>query len=182
MGYKNKTQKEYLKEYRLKSKGKFNCWLTKTYGRIKRDNKFKFNKELSFSKEEFKNWILSQKDIFDELMNNYINSGFDKYKNPSIDRIDDYIGYEFYNMQLISWEENNIKGRESNKNKQQCSEMAKKVWSKKVVQFSLNEEIVSEYNSTREAGRISGYDSSGIARACRESRIYKNYYWRYKNE
>lgn len=182
MGYKNKTKAEYGREYRFKNKGTLKFWLTKTYGRMKRDNKLKFNKDLSFSKEEFEEWVLVRKELFDKLMDEYIKSNFNKYKNPSIDRIDDYIGYEFYNMQLISWEENNNKGRKSSKNKEQCSEMAKNVWSKRVLQLSQENEIINKYYSTREAGRINGFNNSGIARACREGKIYKGYYWRYEDE
>lgn len=49
------TKRDYNKEYRQKSKGQLNIWLTKTYSRMKRDNKNKFQKPLSFSKDEFRN-------------------------------------------------------------------------------------------------------------------------------
>ena len=34
---------EYSKKYRLEHKGDIKFWFTKTYGRLKRDNKNKFN-------------------------------------------------------------------------------------------------------------------------------------------
>ena len=108
----NKKRKNYNKEYRQRAKGNINTWYTKTYGRMKRDNKKKFNKELPFAKQEFIEWInINYKNLFIKLFQDYIGSGFDKYKNPSIDRINDYVGYTFDNMQLLTWKENDIKGQ-----------------------------------------------------------------------
>lgn len=84
---------EYNKIYRKTHKGDLKNWLTKTYGRMKRDNKIKFNTDLPFSKLQFSEWVLS-KNIF-ELLNDYRNNDFDKNFNPSINRLDDYKGYFF---------------------------------------------------------------------------------------
>lgn len=168
---------EYNKIYRKTHKGEFKNWLTKTYGRMKRDNRNKFNLELPFTKQEFSEWVLSKKII--ELLNNYKNNNFDKNFNPSIDRIDDYKGYSFDNIQLITWKENNEKGRKSFKNKEQCSKMAKEKWSKKVIQRDLEGNIITIFNSTHDVNRILGFDSSLIARACRLNKISKGYRWEY---
>lgn len=168
---------EYNRIYRKTHKGEFKNWLTKTYGRMKRDNKIKFKTDLPFSKSEFSDWVLS-KNIF-KLLNDYKNSNFDKNFNPSIDRIDDYKGYSFDNIQLITWKENNDKGRKSLKNKEQCSKMAKEKWSKKVIQKDLEGNIIAIFNSTHDINRILGFDSSLIARACRLNKISKGYRWEY---
>lgn len=171
----NKT--EYNKIYRKTHKGELKNWLTKTYGRMKRDNQNKFNLELPFSKIQFSNWALSNNVL--ELLKKYKNSNFDKYSNPSVDRIDDYKSYFFENMQLVTWKENNEKGRLSIKNKEQCSKMAKEIWSKKVAQKDLDGNIVAIFNSTHEVNRVLGFDSSLIARACRLNKISKGYRWEY---
>lgn len=172
----NKT--EYNKNYRKTHKGEIKNWLTKTYGRMKRDNKEKFFMDLPFTKEEFLKWALSQNLL--KLLGNYKVHDFDKNLNPSVDRIDDYKGYFFDNMQLITWKENNEKGRQSKKNKEQCSKMAKKVWSKKVIQKDLNGKIINSFCSTHEIERVLGFDSSLIARACRKNKISKGYRWEYE--
>lgn len=169
---------EYNKIYRKTHKGELKNWLTKTYGRMKRDNKIKFNTDLPFSKLQFSEWILS-KNIF-ELLNDYRNNDFDKNFNPSINRLDDYKGYFFENMELITWKENNEKGRNSLKNKKQCSKMAKQRWSKKVIQKDLKGNIINIFNSTHDVNRILGFDSSLIARACRLNKISKGYRWEYE--
>ena len=75
---------EYNKIYRRTHKADLKNWITKTYGRMKRDNKHKFNAELPFTKLQFADWVLCH-NIF-ELLDNYKNSDFDKNFNPSINR------------------------------------------------------------------------------------------------
>ena len=171
---------EYSKKYRLEHKGDIKFWFTKTYGRLKRDNKNKFNLLLPFSKDEFKEWINSNyKYKLEKMLNDYKESDYKKDLCPSIDRIDDYKSYTFDNMQLITWKENNDKGRISLKNKKQCSEMAKRVWSKKVIQKDLDGNVIATFNSTHDIERKLGYDSSLIARACRLNKVSKGYRWEY---
>ena len=71
------------------------------------------------------------------------------------------------------------KGRISLKNKKQCSEMAKRVWSKKVIQKDLDGNIIATFNSTHDVERLLCYDSSLIARACRLNKVSKGYRWEY---
>ena len=177
-------RKEYIKKYRQENKRTEQGRLTKTYSRIKRDQSNKFNEFLSFSKGDLWDWIQSNyQEKFSLLFKNYVDSDCNRYLNPSIDRIDDYKGYTFDNMQLITWHENNIKGRNSVKNKEQCSEMAKKTWSKKVYQCTIDGEIINEYTSTREASRHLDIDSSAISKCCRNGiKSYKNIVWRYADE
>lgn len=186
MGYKNKTIAEYSKEYRKKSKYKKSAWITKVYGRMKRDNKNKFDlASLPFSKEEFVKWLDSKYCVeFDKLFSEWVNSGFLKNKVPSIDRIDDYQSYTFENMQLLTWEENDLKGRLSEKNKKQMREMTKKIFSKPVIQINIDDgSIVNSFPSAREAGRCLSIDASGISACCRgELKYSKGFVWRYSNE
>lgn len=155
----------YNREYRRTHKGDFKNWLTKTYGRVKRDSITKFNKLPEFSKEKLSEWVLKQGIL--KMLEDYSNSNFDKNKNPSIDRLDDYKGYSFDNIQLVTWEINNQRGRISEKNKKQCSDMAKKRWGKKVAQLDAEGNILAIYASTREAGRILNLDNSAISKVCR---------------
>ena len=174
------SRNEYNKKYRQENKGELFYWITKIYGRMKRDNKNKFNIDLPFTKDEFKKWLDDNyKTEIRRMLTEYKNSNYIKYLCPSVDRIDDYKSYTFDNMQLITWKENNDKGRISLKNKKQCSEMAKRVWSKKVIQKDLDGNVITTFNSTHDVERLLGYDSSLIARACRLNKVSKGYRWEY---
>ena len=52
---------------------------------------------------------------------------------------------------------------------------------KKVYQYDLNKNFVSEYKSLSEAARINDINVSGICQACKNKlKTYKNYYWSYE--
>ena len=53
-----------------------------------------------FSKREFIGWLFEND--FEKIYENYKENGYNKMDKPSVDRIDDYIGYEFDNMQLLT--------------------------------------------------------------------------------
>jgi len=59
----------------------------------------------SYSSKELIEWVLSHPN-FDELYNNWVESGYKKKLKPSIDRLNNDIGYTFNNIQLVTWEEN----------------------------------------------------------------------------
>ena len=83
-------------------------------------------------------------------------------------------------MQLMTWNDNNYKGRMSDKNKLQCSEMSKKFNSKVVVQMDLDFNFIRKFDSTHAVEREIGIDSSCIARACRLGGISHKYRWKYE--
>ena len=70
---------------------------------------------------ELREWVYAQSN-FEELYNNWIESGCEKSLIPSIDRIDDSDHYHFDNIQLMTWNDNNLKGNKSpqNRNTKQC--------------------------------------------------------------
>lgn len=169
--------KNYNKWRRAVRKRHRDYWLTKTYGRVKSDMKKKFGLELGFSKQELGDWADAHG--LARLLENYTASGYQKDLNPSVDRIDDFRGYTFDNIQLVTWAENNARGRASKKNKDQCKYMAIRVWSKPVVQTDKNGFHVATYSSVHAVERLLGLDSSQIAKACRKGWLSKGYYWHY---
>jgi len=60
---------------------------------------------IGYSLEEFIEWMVFNPKLKD-LFISWKNSGYKKMLKPSIDRIDDYGGYSFENIQLMSWQEN----------------------------------------------------------------------------
>ena len=92
-------------------------------------------------------------------------------------------GYNiFENMQILTWEENNLKGRDSEKNKTQMREMTKLILSKPVLKFNIkNNDVIERFDSVREAGRQLNIDSSTISKCCRgEIKSYKGFGWKYE--
>ena len=82
-------------------------------------------------------------------------------------------------MQLITWQENDIKGPHSIKNKTTCAEVGKKYCSKTVIQLDKDMNELMRFSSTHEVNRILGFDPSLVAKACREGFMSKGYYWKY---
>lgn len=73
------------------------------------------------------NWVLSQ-DKYYKLHHNWVMSNYDSKLKPSVDRIDDSIGYTKINIQLMTWAENREKGFNTKKVKNKnISKMSKKI-------------------------------------------------------
>lgn len=59
----------------------------------------------TYTLDELKSWVFSQPN-FEILFNEWVISGFNRWKKPSIDRIDEKISYNFSNIRLVTWQEN----------------------------------------------------------------------------
>lgn len=62
----------------------------------------------TYSKAELREWLYSQKK-FHLLYDNWKRLDYQKNYKPSVDRIDDDLGYTISNIQLVTWRENNLK-------------------------------------------------------------------------
>lgn len=71
----------------------------------------------SYSKEEFIKYAMSSID-FNKLFEMWVESGYEHYKRPSCDRIDNNIGYNFENIQFVTWFQNRDKQSKSEEQKQ----------------------------------------------------------------
>lgn len=87
---------------------KIEQYITQTYSSIRYKSKRRGDKIPLITKIELRKWLFENG--LEKKWIRYIESNFDKKLKPSIDRIDDYGVYEFSNMQLITWYENNKKG------------------------------------------------------------------------
>lgn len=103
----------------------------------------------TYSKGELTEWLYDNN--VEVLFKDFVNSGYEKYKRPSIDRIDDYGLYEFSNMQLITWWENHIKGARSEKHIKSIRKdhLEKKHWVWKfdgeLIMANVTSEIAAQY-------------------------------------
>jgi len=104
------SAKRVLK-YRKTKTGLINLLFNSQYRRSKRRG----HEPPNYTKQGFNTWILSQQN-FKKLYDNWVKSGYDKWLKPSVDRIDNYKGYCFDNIQLVTWKENYEKGHADRKN------------------------------------------------------------------
>ena len=179
MGYKNPN---YMKEYRQRNKKTPSGWLTKVYGRMMQSSKDRCMDMPSFTKKELWDWI--PKDKFNKLFKSWIMNGCCKELTPSINRLNDYEGYSFSNMELTIWKDNNLKGRGSIRVKElvhsKLGNIAKKIFSKPVAKSTLDDKVLCVYPSAREAARQNNTDSGAIARVCRgEKHTHHKLRWHY---
>lgn len=87
---------------------KIHQFITQVYSSMRYKSKRRGDNLPDFTKEQFKEWLY--KNNVSDMWITYLESGCEKNLKPSVDRIDDYGLYEFSNMQLITWRENQIKG------------------------------------------------------------------------
>lgn len=124
--------------------------------------------KVNYTYEEFKNKYINDKKYL-ELYNSWLKSGCLTNLKPSFDRIDNNKDYSFDNLQIITWKENNDKGRKEH--------------SLKVKQYDLNENYIKTYNSIIEASKELGIYKSNISKVCKgKMKTTGGYIWRYIND
>lgn len=86
------------------------------YGNQIKSSKKRGHKLPTYSKNELYAWLITS-DMWHQIYNNWVNNNYNLDLTPSIDRLDDSIGYSFDNIQVTTWYFNNIKGRTAPKRK-----------------------------------------------------------------
>jgi len=164
------------KECRKKGRKSRNMFVCDLYsGQLKRSRQSGYGLP-EYNLEQLRTWIFVQ-DNFEQLYVNWEKSGFDRNLTPSVDRLDDYKGYSFGNIRLVTWRENMMKGNSDRVNG--INNKANYL----VVGFNLKENIEFEYHSINEAERQTGICQSNIVACCKGKRnTAGGYVWNYKNE
>ena len=122
---------------------------------------------------EFTVWIIGQ-ELFHKLHSAWEASGYKKEFRPSVDRKNDYIGYSFQNIQLMTWEDNRRKGNADRKNG------INNKWNKGVCKYSLVGDFICSYYSAAEAGRQNNIRDTNISTCCRGGRAAAGgFKWQY---
>lgn len=98
------TKTEILKRYRKTPKGV----LTNMYSHQKVRNIKNGFGEIGYSLNWLQNKYLNDK-LFLRLFDEWVKSGYEKTKKPTIDRINNKKGYEKDNIHLLPWSENRFK-------------------------------------------------------------------------
>jgi hypothetical protein len=147
--------------------------ITRIYSNQKRNCKHRGYDMPSYSKEELKDWLFSQK-LFHELFDAWRLSGFDRMLAPSVDRKNDYISYNLSNIQLMTWAENNEKAISDRLNG--INNKASKI----VLQYDLKGNFIKKYYSIAQAGRETGANHTHISSCCKGKRnTAGGFKWKY---
>lgn len=98
-------------------------WISFVLRRMRYDSKARGHPAPALGKEHLK--AMTETDLFKGLWADYVASGFDKWKRPSIDRLDNSRGYDLDNYRLVTWRENAEAHWQSEKFKNRCREMSR---------------------------------------------------------
>ena len=112
-----------------------------------------------YTKKELLEWLMGQ-ELYHELFDIWVESGYKKILAPSVDRLDDYKTYSFDNIQLTDWFSNKEKAHKDRKNG-----INNKV-SRLVNQYGLDGEFINTYHSIRKASRVTSVPYQNISSAC----------------
>lgn len=181
------TTDGFQKYCKLCSKEKYNTYtkskngiVSTIYKNQKANSKRREHNPPTYAKQELKDWLFSQP-IFHKLYSEWVESGYDKDLKPSVDRINDNIGYTMDNIQLMTWDENNKKG---NQYMRKGIVIATFKPHKKVLQFDENRTLIAEFASVNDAARNVIISSASVSIACNS--LYpknksKGFFWEFKN-
>ena len=98
-----------------------------------------------------------QDDKFLSIFEKWKDSGFEKSKKPSFDRIDATRSYTFCNICVMTWAENRVKGDAEKSS----------IYTTPVLMYSLDGKLLKEFESTKDAVASTGFSQSLITGCCR---------------
>jgi len=174
-GY-NSECKKCSKKLRIKKRRTKYGLLSKIYFSQISNSKLRGYGTPDYTKKEFINKYIDD-NYFIILYNNYIKSNYNKKLIPSCDRIDDYKGYSFNNIQLMTWEENRSKSHYDRRNGINNKK------SKAVLQYDLNGKFIKEFYSISNAERETKIFSTNITKVCHGKRnTAGKFKWKFKEE
>ena len=126
----------------------------------------------TYSCEEFVSWCLSNPDYI-RLHNAWKATGYPVQLTPSADRLDDTKGYSLDNIQLLTWEDNRLKGTHG-----RCNGPKDPT----VLQYTKFGEYIAAYDNAAQAAQALGKATgrANIVHACagRVKSAY-GYHWKY---
>lgn len=169
-----KTTKQYSSKNNIAKKRTKKGIVTVTYSHQKQHSKIRGHNPPEYTKQELKDWLFSQP-LFHKLYDNWERTGYQKKYKPSVDRKDDYIGYTMDNIQLMTWGENDSKGRKDVKNGINRKSLYP------VMQYTKEGVFIKEFRSATEANKQTGVNRPNIITVCKGDRSHAGgYKWAYK--
>ena len=139
----------------------------------KKSSKNRNHQPPSYTKDEFIEWLLSN-EYYLRIHSEWVESEYDKLLAPSVDRLDDYKGYSFDNIQIVTWKDNLKKSYSDIRNGINNKK------SKTVIKCDLNGNEIEEYHSIQQAARCNGSYRQGIIRVCKgKAQTAGGFRWKY---
>ncbi len=114
----------------------------------------------SYTKKWLVEFMLSDSS-FHELYDTWELSGYDKGLRPSIDRLDDYVGYTEDNIHITTWRANSLRSNEDMKNGINNKQ------SREVSKYTLAGKFVCIYHSVNHACRENKLGITSIVGCCK---------------
>ncbi len=137
--------------------------VTRIYAGQKASSKLRGHRPPEYSKVELKEWLFSQT-LFHELHAEWVQSGYKKRLKPSVDRKCDEVHYCMRNIQLMTWEENNLKG------------LRDQGIAPKAIEVFLHKQSVGVFDSIRQADReLDGISYGSLHNSLRDGSSSKGY-------
>ena len=127
-----------------------------------------------YTKKELATWLYSNG--LSELFDQWQKSGFDKWKRPSVDRINDFKGYSFDNIRLVTWKEN--KDKQASDILNGISTSGKRC--KPVLKIDGYGNVLERFISYQDAVRKSGFHMERCIKLSTKDRKTKHY-WCYES-
>lgn len=160
------AHRENKKRVDERSKRTPNGVITTLFIFMKRRSKKRKHAPPKFTKVQLTKWLYDNG--FQKLYDDWVSSGYNRWKKPSCDRLDDSKGYSFDNMRLVTWKENH------DKNKRELEKKSRKA----VQQIDLDGTVTREWASITQAKKELGFD---VGNALRRKYLAKDgYYYVYK--
>jgi len=125
-----------------------NGLIIKIFNNQKKSSKKRGHIPPEYSFFQLYEWVNSQ-DNFQYLWENWVKSDFKSGLIPSIDRLDNSKGYNFENISLTTWDENNQNARIS-QSKGELNSSCKII---PVLQYDKNNNFIKKFHSMSEAKR-----------------------------
>lgn len=128
---------------------------------------------LTFSKEDFAVWVQGQL-LYQQLFDDWVASGNSRFSAPSIDRLDDYIGYTLTNIRLVVYQENLEKGHKDRR------EGVNNKVSRTIEQLDDEGNVLNTFPSISYAARETETNRGSINQVLAGTRLRAGgYKWRY---
>ena len=147
--------------------------ITQAYSHQKECSKTRGHIPPTYTRNELRDWILAQPN-FMPLYTAWVDSGYVKNLKPSIDRLNDAVGYTFDNIQLVAFGENTRKQYDKILSGEKVN------FHRKVNQYTLEGKFIQTFNSAREAKRVLDKKGIAITGCCLGTHpTAGGFYWRY---
>lgn len=143
------------------------------YKTQKSNSKRRGHEPPSYTKEQLREWLY--KNNFKKLYDNWVKSGYKKYKKPSVDRIDDFKHYSLDNIRLGTWMDNKNHQTQDILNSKETSGLR----CKKILQFDSKMKLIGTFVSYSSAKRSVGYSFEKVINTGRQDRT-KGSIWYYE--